>query len=102
MGEQAGEQKHVGQATSSAPAASSARRPGGELHTGCILLLGCGAPVAGCSPTARGVTTTTLNGVDADAGGPSTDGSTTMLPDTSIVTIGAEVGGHRYISNDMY
>ena len=57
MGEQAGEQKHVGQATSSAPAASSARRPGGELHTGCILLLGCGAPVAGCSPAARGVTT---------------------------------------------
>ena len=57
MGEQAGEQKHVGQATSSAPAASSTRRPGGELRTGRVLLLGCGAPVAGCSPAARGVTT---------------------------------------------
>ena len=55
--EQAGEQQHVGQAASSAPAASSARRPGGELRTGRVLLLGCGAPVAGCSPAARGVTT---------------------------------------------
>ena len=51
------QQQHVGQAASFASAASSARRPGGELRTGRVLLLGCGAPVAGCLPTTRGVTT---------------------------------------------
>jgi hypothetical protein len=35
---------------------------------------------------------TTLNGFDAGGGGPSTDGSTAVLPDTPIVTIGAEFG----------
>ena len=36
---------------------SSARHPGDELRTGHVLLLGCGTPVAGCSPAAHGVTT---------------------------------------------
>ncbi|XP_066396285.1 uncharacterized protein [Miscanthus floridulus] len=50
----AGEPQHVDQAASSAPTASSTRRPGGELRTGLVLLLGCGAPIAGCLPAARG------------------------------------------------
>ena len=50
-------QQHIGQAASSAVVASSAHRSGGELCIGRVLLLGCGAPVVGCSPAAGGVTT---------------------------------------------